>query len=268
MKIDPIPSNSIPEDTDLLFPVAEEMVAGLGKLEKTIGVVQNTAAVVTLDLNAAIAAQNKYAELKDKTGEVLSIAFRELTGQVDSAIDLSKSVLRVHLGKFWSEQWGEAGLLDRSLQSPKTIGARVKLLGSLVTYFQNNPDHESKKPEVKSTTLAKLLASYLAASDAVKAHPANRKAAKDHRDQAVRRLRQRLRATISEMVLLLPSDSPEWGAFGLTPPARIGRRRKKAAAVTPEGDAAPSSTRSTKPASGSNGHGANDGGEEKVILSH
>jgi hypothetical protein len=265
MKIDPNPSNSIPEDPALLFPVAKEMVAGLSKLEKTLGVTQNKASVVTSDLKAATAAQAKYEELKGKSAKELAPAFRTLSTQVDGAIALGKTVLRVHLGNRWTEQWGEAGFLNRSLQSPTNIEGREKTLQGLVTYFQNNPDQETTKPEVNAVKLAKLLAAYSAARTAVKEHPEQRKAAKDARDNAVRRLRQRLRATIAELILVLPSDSTHWGAFGLTPPALIGRRRSRKVAA--EGSAtSASSPRSGSSANGAHAQSANGEAPAKVAL--
>ena len=263
MKIEPIPSNAVPADPALLFPVAKEMVAGLSKLEKTLGVTQNKASVVTSDLKAATAAQAKYEELKGKSAKELAPAFRTLSTQVDGAIALGKTVLRVHLGNRWTEQWGEAGFLNRSLQSPTSIEGREKTLQGLVTYFQSNPDQETTKPEVNAVKLAKLLAAYSAARTAVKKHPEQRKAAKDARDKAVRRLRQRLRATIAELILVVPSDSTHWGAFGLTPPALIGRRRQKAA----EGSATASSS-SSRSASSANGatQAANGEAPAKVAL--
>lgn len=50
------------------------------------------------------------------------------------------------------------------------------------------------------------------------------------------------------MVLLLPSDSSHWGAFGLTPPALIGRRRKKATGAEPAQASATTVSRGTTPA--------------------
>jgi len=246
MKANSTPSNALPDKPTELFPVADGMIAGLLKHETSLGVVQNTAAAVGKDLTAAVAAHETYEALKSEPAAVLYPVLHDLELQVDKFIELTKSVLQVHLGRKWTKFWAEAGFANRSLSIPTTMPGREKLLKSLVTYFTNHPDQESKKPEVTSARSAQLLAAFSAARQAVKDQPTPQKAGRIDRDKTVATLRKRLRATIAELNLKLESDSDLWGAFGLTAPALIGRRRAKKN-LQPTETAAATSARSATP---------------------
>ena len=74
---------------------------------------------------------------------------------------------------------------------------------------------------------AKLLANLSSARAAVKNHPDRQRAGRNTQEKAISVLRNRFRATIGELNLRLERDSVLWGAFGLTAPALIGRRRVK-----------------------------------------
>jgi hypothetical protein len=221
------PSNSLPSNAEELFVVTREMVAGLTIHEKAIGVVHNTAATVGQELAAAEDAFRIYDALKKERANVLSPAMQKANDEAKSYIGVAKDVLRLYLGKHWTEQWAEAGFVSRSLRDPVSLDGREAVLKALAAYFKAHPAQQSKDPEVNAVRAAKLLTNLSAARAAVKNHPARQRASRIAQEKAISVLRNRLRATFGELNLRLERDSVIWGAFGLTAPALIGRRRVK-----------------------------------------
>ena len=158
------------------------------------------------------------------------------------------------MGAEWSEQWGEIGLRDQSIQTPTSLAGRETVLKKLATYFTTHKDQANPTVEVTSARALKLHGALSNAIAEVKVGNTRQKAAKSASDKAITTLRKRLRASIAELDLLLDRDSDVWNALGLTPPAEKTRRRQaknqaaKAAAAAPA--TAPTAPRPTAPASG------------------
>jgi hypothetical protein len=222
-----IPSNSIPAKPHELFVMTREMVSGLTIHEKAIGVLHNTAATVGQELVAAQEAFRIYEALKKELTNGLYPAMQKAQDEAKDFIGLAKDVLRLYLGKQWSEQWAEAGFVSRSLRDPSTVDGLEAVLKALAAYFKAHPAQQSKDPEVTAVRAAKLLANLSSVRASVKRHPDRQKAGRIAQKKAMSVLRNRLRATIGELNLRLERDSVLWGAFGLTAPALIGLRRVK-----------------------------------------
>ena len=67
----------------------------------------------------------------------------------------------------------------------------------------------------------------VAAREAVKNHPKDRKLKRESYTNAAAALRKRVRTTVMELEIHLERDSQLWAAFGLTAPAFKARRRAK-----------------------------------------
>jgi len=165
----------------------------------------------------------EYAVIKADRTDVLYPAQRKADAEGRQFIVRAKKVLEIHLGAEWSEQWGEIGLRDQSIQTPASLEGRETVLKKLAA-VTTHKDQANPAVEVTSARALKLHGALSKAIAAVKAGSTRQKAAKSASDKAITTLRKRLRASIAELDLLLDRDSDVWNALELNPPAGKTRR--------------------------------------------
>jgi hypothetical protein len=211
-------SNPTPPDDDLLIALAEDLADGAHTHEVSIGIKQNTEAV----LRAALAAV-----------PVARSAIGAANGAVDAAYDVLQAadaagegvlkncrlrMVKLH-GTQFTAGWQEAGWPNQSTAIPSNQDQRFTLLGGQALYFTNHPTAESADMEA---TAALCTAAHEAVSDAraaVNAAEAAQETAKTNLAAAIRTLRKRVRGLIDELGTLLADDDARYEAFGLNIPA-------------------------------------------------
>ena len=245
-------SYSFPDSIEGLTKPVTDYIKGLAVHEPVIGKNLISAAMLQADLDLATKLNAENVILRAERTDVLYPAQRKADAEGRQYIGRSKKVLEIHLGADWSEQWGEAGFRDQTIQTPVSLVGRETVLKKLAAYFSTHKDQANPAVEVTSARALKLHGALSKAIAAVKANALQQKAAKSASVKAITTLRKRLRASIAELDLLLERDSEVWNALGLTPPAEKSRRRRakqeaaKAAAAAPTPETTPA--RPTAPA--------------------
>ena len=211
-------SNPTPDDDAVALALTEDLADGCGALEVTLGIKQNTEAVMRAALNTASAARLAYPAavqtVRDRTGDLQSVDEAGKTVITNCQLRLSKL-----FGKSYSSQWGTAGFPNQSVAVPSTQDARFTLLNSLKLYFTANPASESVDMEA---TAALCLAAHTAISNARQALNAAETAESNAlaaRKAAMKSLRKRIRGLIDELGTLMPEDDTRYETFGLNIPA-------------------------------------------------
>src|SRR5436190_6680098 len=96
--------NTLPQQLDRIFTLAEDMAVGCHNLEVAIGLLQNKEANILTDLNAARTADNIYQAAK--TGKLTAVQAQKAADESASAfIVVARDVLKTHLGTSWSQMW-------------------------------------------------------------------------------------------------------------------------------------------------------------------
>lgn len=210
-------SNQLPDGSDDLFTIGEDMADGCHAHEATIGIKQNQEAEVRLNLSAAITAQNDYkTAITAKT--TLSTAVTVADSNAKAFIGSARRVLVNYLGEGYSQMWEASGFPDQSTAVPGTQGKRQALLLSLKNYFTANPTQANAPLNITAAQAGTL---FTALSDARSAAADGNNIAgqkKSVRDDAMLALRRRLSGLISELGQLLEDNDPRWLAFGLNLP--------------------------------------------------
>jgi len=211
-------SNPTPDDDSVALALAEDLADGCNQLEVTLGIKQNTEAVMRAALAAAAAARLAYPAavqaVQTKTAD-------HNTADTAGKVVITNCQLRLAkvFGKQYNAQWGSAGFPNQSTAVPTTQDARFTLLGSLKAYFTANPAHESADMEA---TAAACTAAHTAVSNARQALNAAETAERNAfnaRKTAMKTLRKRIRGLIDELGTLIAEDDTRYETFGLNIPA-------------------------------------------------
>ena len=210
--------NPTPDDPNDLLALAEDMADGLHTLGVSVGVKQNTEAV----LRGVVAA---YRTCLTQLGTAKS-ALGTAEDAVDTAdanakayLKKARKVLALVLGDSWNSSWEATGFPNQSTAVPGSPEERMNLCTSLKDYFAAHPAHESA---LHGVTEAASQALFDALSDARAAFDTARSAVttKDKAlDAALKNVRKRVRGLITELETLLADDDPRWHDFGLSMPA-------------------------------------------------
>ena len=223
--------NSLPAALPPLFALAEDAADGAKDHGPTIELKQNTEAAIRADLAAARTAEKIYGNAKTAK-DTFSTNLRLADSNARSFIKSCSAYFSETLSEDWSAAWTDTGFPNQSTAVPGTQDARYTLVGSLKTYFTDNPTMEVDTPKLVLTA-AKANTLYTALTAARKAvNDGNTDAGtkRNLRDAAVDDLKTRLRGLIAELGQLLDDNSPVWDAFGLNEPG---------ADITPDVPAAP-----------------------------
>ena len=220
---------------DPFMSFATTALGGLRKLEKILGVLQNTAAATGHDAERARTVHQLYqAAIAATTAAVL--AKDQTAKDVADYIGRAREVLKRRLGARYSRAWSEAGFLSPTLQLSPKLNVQQSVLKSLEAYFLAHPDAEVKDWDVTAARASELHDLTANQVHELLAARADQRQMKADRDAAMKQLRRRMRFLYRELRQLLPANDPRWVEFGFNIPA---------AASTP---AAPENLTITQPA--------------------
>lgn len=211
-------SNALPTKRDRLFALCDDLCDGLHALEVTIGVKQNTEAVLRPALAAARSSEAAYgdAQVAKKTA---TAALNEADNAGRAFIANSRKRLSKFFGEDYSVEWGAAGWPNNSTAMPTTQEERFNLVEALKTHFTNHPTHESADMEATAVIATALFTTISDARADLAGKVAAMGQAKQARDAAELNLRKRASGLIAELETLLADDDPRWHSFGLSRPA-------------------------------------------------
>jgi len=211
-------SNPTPDDDDVLFALAEDLADGCHLHEVTIGIKQNTEAVLRATLGAATGAVASEGALNTllETKETAQTAAEAASAEVLRNCRLR--LLKV-LGSEPNASWEEAGFFVGTTAIPRDEDQRFTLLGKLKTYFTNHPAAESVDTEATAAICTTAYGTLSDARSAANATQSNLTTAEGATKTAIRTLRKRVRGLIEELGTLLADDDPRYEAFGLNVPA-------------------------------------------------
>lgn len=211
-------SNPTPQDPDDLLALAEDAADGLQTLEVSVGVKQNTEAVIRGAIAAYRAADSQLGAAKAARG-LADAVVDNADANAKTFLKAARKVLAHYLGDSWSAAWEATGFPDQSTAVPTNAEKRMNLCSSLKTYFASNPTHESVQFGVTS---ALAESNFDAVSDARDDFD-SKDSAVTLKDQelatALKNLKKRMRGLISELETLLADDDPRWHEFGLSMPS-------------------------------------------------
>lgn len=209
--------NILPNQTDRLFTLAEDMIDGLGSIGSATGVVQNTVIVMQTALDGGRDAEIAFQ--KARQGKVTATAAQTIADSNAKAfIATAKRVLIPHLGSAWSTAWAEVGFVNQSLQTPAAIEERYTLLNTMRGYLAAHPAHENAPLGITAAAAGILYDAFTLARGNLNKAMNALGAARDTRETALETLRIRMRGLIDELDVLLIDDDPRWYTFGLNAP--------------------------------------------------
>ncbi len=211
-------SNALPVKRDRLFALCDDMADGLTALEVSLGVKQNTEAVLRAALAAARAAESAFGNAQ-VTKKTLNAALTAADVAGKTFIVNSRKRLSKFLGEVYSTEWGAAGWPDNSTGLPSTQEDRFNLVASLQAWFTSHPAHESVDMDATAALAGTTHAAISSARAALDAQVTANGVAKNARDAAEQNLRKRMNGLVSELATLLTDDDPRWHTFGLSRPA-------------------------------------------------
>jgi len=225
-----IESNT-PEVTDPLLREGNRTLLTLQDLEPGLGIQFNTPAKLTQDLVTYRNADLAYQTARNLRINELSPEQRRLDREARAVFVQTKSILKPVLGANWSHRWKDAGFLDDSIATPKTLGERISLLKRLGIYLKANPQFEVEKLGVTSVNAVALFNSLNNVRESIEKQEVLETQLSGPRKGAAQALRKRLSALTKELGQVLSDDDERWHTFGLASPAeRLATRRNKAKA--------------------------------------
>ena len=197
---------------------ANQMISGLELHEATANVKQNTKLVLMAALANALNAKTAYDNAVTNRATLIT-ALATANENVKTFISSARSVLLFFIGSLWTEAWASTGFPDQSTAVPRTVALREVLIGSLKTYFTNNPGHEVPMLNVTATIAETLRTALAEARAAYVESISDCRVKQEARDDAFTQLRKRMRGLISELETVLDPNDSRWLAFGLNVPA-------------------------------------------------
>ena len=203
--------NNIPTKLSLLFAYATTAVGGATTTD--IPLLQNTAAKITTDLDAATGAQAVYSA----ASAALPALYGARATATDNAYNFAqkaKNLLKAFCGSQFCDMWVDAGFVA-NLQVPVSPAELESLLSALRAHLLANPAHENAPLNV---TAAQALVLFTALRDArieVNEQRGLIGLKKELRDSAVR---TRLRGLICELDQLIEPLDARWLSFGFNMP--------------------------------------------------
>lgn len=210
-------SNPTPDNNDILRALSDRIADGCHTHEVSIGIKQNTEAVLRAAI-AALAAAETQVGLKKAA---VSAAFEAQTAadEAGTAV-LTNCKLRLSqkLGQRWSADWEATGFPNQSTGVPRTQDGRFTLLDSLKNYFTAMPANESADMGATAALCGTAWTTLSTARQGVADAEAAQTPTFTARAAAGEALRKRVRGLIGELETLITNEDPRWEAFGLNIP--------------------------------------------------
>ncbi len=155
----------------------------------------------------------------------LQPALQEADRMAEQRIAAGKKVLQLKLGERWTLAHKEAGYSHGTLEMPKSLKGRARLLNKMGELLIKNAHWENKDLEVTGALFLASAEALSKAVAAVEAHGVVHKGLVKERDDAARQLRHRLRTLKSEVSQVLSKDDLRWGTLGVESPAEARAKR-------------------------------------------
>jgi hypothetical protein len=215
---------TIPQNRDVLVPLALRGQSGANALGTTIGIAQNTAARITTDIQNYVgdpgSLTNTGAQgLYNKKHAALTDARAARDAARAHAVKLCAAAidaLKAHLGRSWNPAWTAAGFGGQSLVvRPTTV--EPKLI-ELRNYFRDNPTREVTSEGVTAAAFAAEIAALQTAEHSRDTAISDFRNARDARDAAAYALKKRISGLQEELGKLLSPSDNRWADFGFPRP--------------------------------------------------
>lgn len=214
-----MPANITPRNSSILRALADGLIRGCQQYEGEIGIKQNTAEVLGVALNEAVAAEMEAGRcLKARSDAYAEVAAADKAG-LGVLTGCKLNLVRFH-GARWNSGWEAAGFPDRSTAVPRTMDPRYVLLSSLALYFAEHPQQQCADMDATAALCAEAQERLRAARHAAARSESALTSAFRRRRAAFLALRKRVRGLKCELWALMEGDDPRWLAFGLNIPAR------------------------------------------------
>jgi hypothetical protein len=211
-------SNPTPDNNDILRALADRMADGCHTHEVSMGIKQNTEAVLVAATTALDTAETQVG--MKKLGVDEAYAALEVADEAGSTT-LTNCKLRLaqKLGQRWSAAWEPTGFPNQSTGVPKTQDERFTLLKDLKNYFAEVPANESAEMGATAAICNAAWTALSTARQGVADAEYAQTMAFEARTTAGDALRKRVRGLITELETLISDEDPRWEAFGLNIPA-------------------------------------------------
>lgn len=216
-------SNQIPINYHELIALAEDAADGAQAHGVSIGLKQNTEAMIRGDLTALLNAEES-AALARTAKATASAANKTADSNGKAFIARFIQLEKPRIGAAWGPLWQEAGFISGSISNPMTQAERFVLLGELKKFLKNNPTYvvtDPLRPDLDLTEAAanSLYFAISAARSAVNEKTSASSTAAAAREISLQAMRRRLGGLRDELTQLpLSGDSPLWYAFGFNRP--------------------------------------------------
>jgi hypothetical protein len=211
-------SNPTPDNPDVVVSLMEDIIDGLEDHETSIGIKQNTAAVMQAVLSTFVSAEDAAAAAKKARGLKAS-ALSAKDGEVTVFLTNAAKILRIALGEKWNINWEPTHFPDNKTQVPGSQTKRFTLVGKLATYFTHHPSHQAPNQGVTAAAAAALDSQVSTCREELNEAASAQDATLAARDTALAACRKRIRGFIVELGTLLGPDDSRWELFGLSKPS-------------------------------------------------
>lgn len=217
-------TNSIPESIDPIITLGMKALAGAQAVGADVDLGQNTAAKIAVDLYDFIGdsatplvpgKQARHAAQK----LVVKLAYASAAKAKRAGIEfcrLSIGVLKSFLGNRWNSQWNAAGFIQPTLALPVDP---VPMLVQLREYFNANPDREVVALKITAVEAQLRITDIEQAQSVLAQARTEQITRKKLRDEALKKLRNRLSGLRAELAQLLSDEDGRWYDFGFHRPA-------------------------------------------------
>lgn len=220
---------------DVLTTGAVRLADGMENCGESIGITFASPAQMRTAIGELLQSESVYqTALGDLTAK-LSPALQQADAQGQKFILRSKKILRLQLGERWNQNWSQAGFLNNTIQTPKTLAEREALLLSLTRYFGADKSREATGQGITADRAQKLHAAFAGAQKALAENRTRQKELRAKRDEAAEKLRMMVRGVLAEIRVRLSKDSPQWDAFGLSAPKARKRKVKSEGETSGQG---------------------------------
>jgi hypothetical protein len=211
-------SNPTPDDDAVLRSLAEDLADGCHAHEVSIGIKQNTEAVIRAALSAHKASRTALAAANGVQAQARALRDAK---DVETTAVLRNCRLRLLklFGSAPSADWEVAGFVNGTTAVPDSRDGRFDLLGALRDYFTAHPTAESADMDATAAICGALHTASSNARAALNGAASAQTTAMALRDTDLRTLRKRVRGLLEELGTLLADDDERYEAFGLNIPA-------------------------------------------------
>jgi hypothetical protein len=215
----------IPEDRSKLPGFARDFIGGYFALPISLDLPKSAGKLAEASSTLLVV---KEAAVDGSTSILvreLQPALQEADRIVQERIAAGKKVLQLKLGERWTLAHKEAGYSQGTLEMPKSMKGRARLLKKMGEFFTKNASWQNRDLDVTGELFLGGAGALSQALSAVESHAVAHKKLVKERDAAVLQLRNRLRTLKFEVSQVLAKDDVLWGTLGVESPAEARAKR-------------------------------------------